>query len=58
MKTKIKSKSEVFNSGLRGCRKYLTQIPLVMKEHMPLEFEDDEFQRGMKDLQQCAMRFA
>tara|TARA_Y100000816_G_scaffold235917_1_gene181663 strand:+ start:207 stop:473 length:267 start_codon:yes stop_codon:yes gene_type:complete len=58
MKTKINCDSQVFIQWVSKVERILNTIPLVSAtEHMPLEFDDDEFQRGMKDLQQCAMRF-
>jgi exonuclease VII small subunit len=58
MKTKINCDSQVFVKWVEKVEKILNNIPIVSNNgHMPLEYDDEEFQRGMKDLQQCAMRF-
>jgi len=58
MKTKINCDSPVFVQWVEKVERILSQVPLVsVNGHMPLEYSDDEFQRAMKSLQQCSMRF-
>ena len=58
MKTKINCDSQVFIEWVSKVEQILSRIPIVTANgHMPVEYGDDEFQEGMKQLQQCAMRF-
>ena len=58
MKTKINCDSQVFIEWVGKVEQILNRIPIVTANgHMPVEYGDDEFQEGMKQLQQCAMRF-
>ena len=59
MKSPIRSDSEVFNQWVDKVQKILSQVPLISaNDHMPLEYDDDEWQSIMKRLQQLPMRFA
>lgn len=54
----FKSDSEVFNNWVDRVNKILSQIPIITANgHTPLEYSDDEYQAGIKKLQQCAMYF-
>ena len=58
MKTKINCDSQVFIEWVGKVEQILNHIPIVTANgHMPVEYGDEEFQQGMKQLQQCAMRF-
>ena len=58
MKTKINCDSQVFIEWVSKVEQILSRIPIVTANgHMPVEYGDDEFQEGMRQLQQCALRF-
>jgi|TARA_R100000479_G_scaffold136713_1_gene73310 hypothetical protein len=58
MKTKINCDSQVFIEWVGKVEQILSRIPIVTANgHMPVEYGDDEFQEGMRQLQQCALRF-
>ena len=58
MKTTTNCDSQVFVQWVAKVEKILNRIPIVTaNEHAPVEYGDEEFQHGMQQLQQCAMRF-
>ena len=57
LRLKTKSDSMVFNFWATKVDNILSQIPLVSADHMPLEYSDPEYQKAMKQLQQCSLRF-
>jgi len=54
---RTKSHSMVFNTWATKVDQILSEIPSINISGEPLEYSDHEWQKGLKQLQQCFMEF-